>query len=434
MSPVTIGLIGIVVLLLFFLLKMPVAFAMAFTGFLGFSYLVSLQAGLSLVAQDFFEQFSSYFLSVITAFMLMGTFSSATGVSTRLYKSAHIWFGRLPGGLAIATISATAAFSAICGSSPAATGTMATIAFPEMKRFGYDSGLASGCIASAGSLGILIPPSTILILYGILTEQPIGKLFIAGVFPGLILAGLFVITLLLIVMHNPTLAPAGAPSTWKEKVKALPRIIETLIIFILVIGGMFLGWFTPTQAGAIGAAGILLLGLISRDLTWSRFIESTRDGVRLACMVVCLITGGVIFGHFIAMSHIPFVLTGWIEGLPLSPVAILGIICLAYFIAGCFVDAMALLVLTIPIIYPLILDLGFDPIWFGVIIVLICQVGVLTPPVGINAYVMKGLAPEVPLERIFRGIFPYLGALILGLALLVAFPQIVTFLPSMATY
>ena len=434
MSSVTIGIIGIGVLLILFLLRMPVAFAMALTGFLGFSYLVSPSVALSLMSHDFFEQFSSYSLSVITAFMLMGTLSSATGVSRRLYDAAHIWMGRLPGSLAIATVAASAAFSAVCGSSPAATGTMAKVAFPEMKRHGYDAGLASGCIASAGTLGILIPPSTILILYGILTEQSIGKLFIAGVFPGLLLACLFVATVIITCVHNRALAPLGTSTPWKEKIKALSGIVETLIIFCLVIGGIFLGWFTPTQAGAIGVAGVLFLGLIKRDLKWRAFIESMKDGVRLTCMVICLITGGVIFGHFIAISCIPFVLTSWIEGLPLSPVAILGIICLAYFVAGCFVDAMALIVLTIPIIYPLILHLGFDPIWFGVIIVLICQIGVITPPVGINVYVMKGLAPEVPLESIFRGVLPYLVALIVALGILIACPQIVTFLPSIATY
>jgi len=431
MDPVNVGIIGIILLVLLFLLRMPVAFAMAFVGFLGFSYLGSFRAGYKLLARDIFEQFSNFPISAIPMFILMGSFAFASGIGKRLYDAAYTVLGSLRGGLTIATVVACGFFAAICGSTSATAATIGKIALPEMKRYKYDDTLATGCLASAGTLGILIPPSTIFLVYGIMTEQSIGKLFVAGIIPGIILTFLFVITVVLICWHNPTAGPAGASTTFKEKLRALTGIGEALILFGLVIGGLFFGWFTPTQAGGIGAAGALAIGLVRRQLSWKVFIASTKDGLRTSCMVLCVIACATVFGHFMAVSTIPFILADWLGELPIHPMAVMGVIVFIYLIGGCFMDAMALVVLTVPVIYPVVVRLGFDPIWFGVIIVLVSEMGVITPPVGVNVYVIKGIAPEVPLETIFKGIFPFLLAIMVNTGILMAFPKIALILPSL---
>jgi tripartite ATP-independent transporter DctM subunit len=426
--------VGIGVLLLLFLLRMPVGFAMGFVGVVGFAYLADPGPALSLLAQDIFEQYSSYPLSVIPMFILMGTFAFASGISKRLYETAYNWVGGLRGGLTIATVIACAGFAAICGSTAATAATMGKIALPEMKKYKYDNTLATGTVAASGTLGILIPPSTILIVYGILTEESIGKLFIAGILPGILLSLAFVVVVAILCLRNPQLGPPGRPTSWKDKMKAVNGIIEAIILFLLTIGGLFLGWFSPTQAGAIGAGGALLIGIGRRQLSLKSFLEAGKEGLRTSCMVLVIITGATIFGHFMAISTIPFALADWIKSLPIPPVALMGVIIFLYFVGGFFMDSMALVVVTIPIFFPVVMQLGFDPIWFGVIIVLVSEMGVITPPVGVNVFVIKGIAPDVPLYVIFRGIFPFLIALILMTALLVAFPQIATFLPSLVTY
>ena len=311
---------------------------------------------------------------------------------------------------------------------------MGKIALPEMKKYGYDDMLATGTVAAAGTLGILIPPSTILIVYGILTEESIGKLFVAGLIPGIILSLLFMGVVTIMCIRNPELGPSGSPTTWKEKLRATKGIIEAVILFVLTIGGLFLGWFSPTQAGAIGAGGALLIGLFRRQLTWKSFFESGKDGLRTSCMVLFIITGATVFGHFMAITTIPFILADWVSGLPIPTMAIMGVIIFIYFVGGFFMDSMALVVVTIPIFFPLVMKLGFDPIWFGVIIVLVAEMGVITPPVGVNVFVIKGIAPDIPLEVIFKGILPFLLALILFTVLLIFVPQIATYLPSLVTY
>jgi tripartite ATP-independent transporter DctM subunit len=434
MSPETAGVVGIGLLLFLFLLRVPVAFAMAISGFIGFAYLSSLDSALSLLSQDISETFSSYPLSVIPMFILMGSFAFASGISQRLYKTTYTWVGALRGGLTIATVLACAGFAAICGSTAATAATMGRIALPEMKKYKYDMTLATGTVAAAGTLGIMIPPSTVFIVYGLLVEQSIGKLFVAGILPGAILTLMFVATVAILVYRNPALGPSGSPTTWKAKVKATGGIVPAMILFVLAIGGLFLGWFSPTQAGAIGAGGALLLGLISRELTWKSFFEAGKDGLLTACMVLFIIAGAVLFGHFLAVSTLPFLLADWVGNLPIGRMAIMGIIIFIYFIGGFFMDSMALIVVTIPIFYPIVQKLGFDPIWFGVIIVLIAEMGVITPPVGVNVFVIKGIAPEIPLHLIFRGIFPFLAALIILTILILFVPQIATFLPSLITY
>ena len=434
MNPITVGITGIIILVILFLVRMPVGFALAFVGLIGFAFLVSPEAGAAMLARDFFHSLSSYSLTVIPMFVLMGSIASASGMSKRLYDASYSLLGRLRGGLAIATVAGCAGFAAICGSTNATAAAMGKVALPEMKRYHYADSLATGSVAAAGSLGILIPPSTIFIIYGIMTEQSIGKLFLSGIFPGLILATMFVMVIVLLCRRNPKLAPLGVATSWKEKMAGFAGIIETLGLFSLVIIGLFLGWFSPTQAGGVGAAGALIIGLATRQLNWQKFMGAVKDALRITCMVMIIVTGAMVFGHFMAVTKIPLVLANWVAALPLPPMAIMGVIVLIYLIGGCFMDALALITLTIPIIYPVVLALGFDPIWFGVIIVLVTEMGVITPPVGVNVYVIKGIASDVPLETIFKGILPFLVALVIVVGILMVFPGIATFLPGLTSY
>ena len=434
MTPESAGIAGIVLLIVLFLLRVPVAFAMTLVGLGGFAYLGGVDSSLALLAQDIFETLSSYPLSVIPMFILMGSFAFASGISKRLYITSYSWAGQYRGGLTVATVLACSGFAAICGSTAATAATMGKIALPEMKKYGYDDVLATGTVASAGTLGILIPPSTVLIVYGILTEESIGKLFVAGIVPGVLLSLFFVLTVILLCLRKPELGPPGPTTSWGKKFRDLTGILEAIVLFALTIGGLFMGWFSPTQAGAIGAAGALLIGVLRRQLTFKVVIEAARDGLRTACMVLFIITGATVFGHFLAISNIPFVLADWVGGLPLPPMAIMAVMIFIYFVGGFFMDSMALIVVTIPIFFPVVMQLGMDPIWFGVIIVLVGEMGVITPPVGVNVFVIKGIAPDIPLHLIFKGIFPFLGALIILTALLMVFPEIATYLPSLVSY
>lgn len=431
MSPTIVGLIGIFALLILIFSKMPVGFLMALIGFVGFGFLVSFEASLNLIARDIFAVFGSYNLTVIPLFVLMGQIAFHSGISARLFDTAYKFMGHLPGGLAIATVWACAAFSAICGSTNATAATMAAATLPEMKRYNYKAGLATGVVAAGGSLGILIPPSVIFIVYGIMTEQSIGKLFIAGIIPGILLTLLFIVTIVVWAMLKPELAPRGQRATFREMIASLSGLVETLVLFLLVMGGLFAGFFTPTEAGGIGAFGTLALALMKRNLTWKGFIAALFETTRISCMILVIVAGATIFGHFLAVSRIPFDIANWISGFDLPPFVIMFFIILVYLVGGCFIDALALIMLTVPIFYPVITHFGYDPIWFGVIIVLITQIGIITPPVGINVYVVNGVARDVPLEVIFKGVVPFLIALIIGTFLLIPFPQIALYLPSL---
>ncbi len=431
MSLSTIGIIGIVLLLIGLFSRMPVGFVMALLGLCGFSYVVNFEAGLNLLARDIWDTFSSYGLTVIPLFVFMGQLAYQSGISRRLYHAAYVIAGHRPGGLAIATIGACAGFSAISGSTNATAATMATVTIPEMKRRKYDMGLATGTVAAGGSLGILIPPSVIFIVYGILTEQSIGKLFAAGILPGLLLCSLFFLTIYLQVKKNPTLAMPGPKTTLKRKIRSFTGVIETLVLFFLVMGGLFFGIFTPTEAAAAGAFLTLVIALVRRQLTWKGFVQSLSDTTKISCMVMVIVTGAVVFGHFMAITRVPFDLAGWVGSLPLPPHVVLGLIILVYLVGGCFMDALAMIMLTVPIFFPVVQALGFDPIWFGVIIVLVTEMGVITPPVGVNVYVVHGVAKDVPLETIFRGVMPMLLAMLVCNLLLIIFPQIALFLPNL---
>jgi len=436
MSPTFIGITGILIMILMFLTRMPVAFVMATVGFVGFSIVINTDAGLVLLSRNIYETFDSYDLTTIPLFILMGQLGFNSGISKRLYDAGYKFLGSIRGGLAMATVTACTAFGAVCGSSPATAATMATVGLPEMKRYNYNDELATGSVASGGGIGMIMPPSVVLIIYGILTEQSIGALFVAGIFPALLVTLLFIICIYIRCRISPEQGPKGEHFSWPQKMRSLLGLIETLIVFVLVIGGIFIGLFTPTEAAAIGAFGVLLIAVIRRQITWQGFVKSLMETLRTSCMVLMLIAGAVIFGKFLAVTRIPFEIAGWVSGLDFSPVLVLGVILLIYFFGGCFMDALAFVTLTVPIFYPVVMELGYDPIWFGVIIVMVTEMGVITPPVGINVYVVYGVAKNVledgvALEKIFKGIFPFLIAVIVGVLILIVFPQIIMYLPNL---
>jgi len=361
----------------------------------------------------------------------MGQLAHHSGMSGRLFHAAYRFFGSLPGGLAVATIGACAGFSAICGSTSATAATMAAVALPEMKKYNYDPSLATGVVAAGGSLGILIPPSTIFIVYGVMTEQSVGKLFLAGVMPGILMTILFIATVFIWTWNRPELAMPGARFSLREKIASLTGVVETLILFVAVMGGLFSGVFTPTEAAAVGAFGTLLIAVAGRHLSWNGFVQSLVETTRVTCMILVIVAGATVFGHFLAVTRIPFDVGTWVMGLQIHPWAVMSLILLVYLLLGCLMDSLAMIMLTIPIFFPVITSLGFDPIWFGVIIVLVTGMGVITPPVGINVYVVAGVARDVPLHTIFRGAVKLLAAQIVTAALLVLFPQIALWLPQL---
>lgn len=431
MNPTIVGLLGIVIMVALFFSRMPVAYVMTLMGVVGFSVIISVQGGLNLLSRDIYSIFSSYGLTTIPLFVLMGQFAFNSGISRRLYNTAYTFLGSTRGGLAMATVAACTAFGAVCGSSPATAATMATVGLPEMKRYGYADELATGAVASGGSLGMLMPPSVVLIVYGVLTEQSIGQLFVAGIIPALLITVLFILAIAVRCAITPGQGPRGERFTLRQKIRALTNMSETLLIFLLVIGGLFFGFFTPTEAGAVGAFLVLLLAVIRRQITWKGFVESLYETLKISCMIMLLIAGAAVFSHFLAVTRLPFNVAEWVGELPFSSTLIMGMIVLVYLVGGCFMDSLAFIMLTIPIFFPIVTALGYDPIWFGIIIVLVTEMGVITPPVGINVYVVNGVARDVPLESIFQGIIPFLIALIIGTALLIAFPQFVLFLPNL---
>jgi len=430
-SPVQIGIIGSLALFGLLLTSMPVAFAMIASGVLGFALIISPQAAFSMVTSELYEIFSSYNLSVIPLFVMMGQVAFHAGISTRLYRSAYVWVGHFKGGLAMATVGACAGFGAISGSGPATAATMAAVALPEMKRYGYADSLASGTVAAGGSLGMLIPPSVVFIVYALMTEQSIGDLFLAGIVPGILIALLFGLNIYFRCSRDETLGPAGPRHSWKERFLSLNGVIETVLLFLVVMGGMFLGFFTPIEAAAIGAAGSFVIALIQKELTFPKLKKILLETVRTSSMVFFLVAGAVIFGRFLAVSRIPFAVADFFVSLPFPGEVIMMLIIFFFLVAGCFIDALALVLLTIPIFFPVVTELGFDPVWFGVIVVVITQMGVITPPVGVNVYVVSGIERDIPLSVIFKGALPFLGMLILAAFILILFPQICLFLPNL---
>jgi C4-dicarboxylate transporter DctM subunit len=430
MSEVTLGIVGLAVVLLMFLTGIELGFAMALVGFLGFSYIVSFQAGLNLLAKDVFDVFSSYGFTVIPLFVLMGQVAFNAGIAKRLYSASYKFIGHIPGGLAMATVAGATAFKAICGSSPATAATFASVAVPEMDRYNYDKKLSAGIVATVGTLGILMPPSVTLIVFGIITEQSIGKLFLAGIIPGLTIAFFFIVIIYGWCKINPSLGPKGEKSTWGERWKSTPEIIWVLVIFLLVVGGLMKGFFTPTEAGSVGTAAVLLLSILKRDINFKGFVKSVAESLRTACMVLMLIAGSTILGHFLAVTKIPMIAADWVVGLPLNKYVIMIIISLIYQMGGSFIDDLAFMVLATPIFYPAIIKLGFDPIWFGMIIAITVMIGVVIPPVAINVFVVKNIT-KVPFGVIYKGVYPFLISLGVCAALLFFFPELATWLPNL---
>ena len=436
MDNITAGFAGIGLFFILLSLKMPIAYVMAIVGFVGFSFIVSPEAAFRVVSKDLYSTFSSYSLSVIPMFVFMGFLAFYSGIGSRLYNFAYTLIGHWPGGLAIATQITCGLFGAVCGSNTATAATIGAIAMPEMKKYKYNDSLSTASVAAGGAIGVLVPPSVIFIIYGIATEQSVGKLFMAGILPGILLMSLYMVTVYLLAKKYPELAPAGPRFSWAERLKSLNGgIWEVALIFSLSLGGLFAGWFTPTEAGAVGAFGVLILTLLTRKLSGAGLKKALTDSTRTTAMIMLLVSGSVIFGRFMAVSRIPFEIASWVGNLLLPAFAVMALILLIYLVLGFFIDALALVLLTIPIFYPVAVDvLGYDPIWFGVIIVMVVAMGVITPPVGMNVYIIKGVAPDVPLETIFRGIWPFLGALLLCIAILIAFPPLATFLPGLLSY
>lgn len=431
MSPIEIGIIGCLVLFGLLLTSMPVAFAMIASGVLGFALIITPQAAFSMVIAELYETFTAYNLTVIPLFVMMGQVAFHAGISKRLFHTAYVWVGHLKGGLAMATVGACAGFGAISGSGPATAATMAAVALPEMKRYGYADSLAAGTVAAGGSLGMLIPPSVVFIVYAVMTEQSIGALFLAGIIPGILIAGLFGLNIYIRCSRDESLGPAGPKHSWKERFISLNGVVETVLLFILVMGGMFLGLFTPIEAAAIGTAGSFVIAALQKELTFVKLKKILLETVRTSSMVFFIVAGAVVFGRFLAVSRIPFEVAKLFISLPLPREVVMMLIILFFLIAGCFIDALALILLTIPIFFPVVMELGFDPIWFGVIVVVITQMGVITPPVGINVYVVSGIERDIPLSVIFKGVLPFLLMLILAAVILIMIPQISLFLPNL---
>jgi tripartite ATP-independent transporter DctM subunit len=432
MDPFLTGIAGTGLVFLLLFIGMPIAFAMFFVGFVGLTYLASPGAALPVLARTTYEVSAYYPYTVIPLFIVMGGFAGSSGMTQDLYRSFDKWLRRLPGGLSIATIGACAGFSAVSGSSVATAAAMGTVALPEMKRFGYDMSLATGSVAAGGTLGFLIPPSIGFVVYGMLTEQSIGKLLIAGVVPGFLLALAFIFIVILMVKVNPRLAPSSPdPVFWREKTAALVDIWEPLSIFVVVMGGIYMGFFTPTEAGAVGATLLFLVALIKRKLTLTNLKEALQEAVRISVMVLFLVAGANVFSYFLALSTIPMVASTWVAELEVSRYLILLIIIVIYLLLGCFLDAISMMVLTMPVIFPIILTLHFDPIWFGVIAVLMMEAGLITPPMGLNIFTVAGVAKDVPVETIFKGVAPFLIAIFAVVFMITLFPKLALLLPAM---
>ncbi len=411
---------------------MDIGLSMAFVGFMGYVYIEGFKRGISILGTTVYNTLASYTLSVLPLFVFMGAIIAHSGIGARLYEGVERWIGHLKGGLAIATITSCAIFAAMCGSSLAETATMGKIALPEMKKRGYSDTLAAGSVACAGSLAILIPPSIGFVIYGLLTEQPIGILFIAGIIPGVILMLLFILTVIFTISLNPTAGPRAPKSSWKERMLIL-RIIGPVVALILcVLGGIYAGIITPTEAGAIGAFGAIIITTLSGYLDHKKFLRALMETITTTAMIYLMIIGAFIFTKFISVSKLTFAFPEYVSKFGLSPYVTLVIIIGFYVLLGMFFDVMSGMVLTLPLIYPLILRLGFDPIWFGVLLVILMEMGLVTPPIGMNVFVLRTVT-NLPTEAIFKGVWPFVGAMIAGIVLLIIFPDLALYLPRLMT-
>lgn len=430
MSPVTIGVLGIVALLGLLAIRMPVGVALVLVGAVGFAATAGWQSALALLGSSPFQHSFNYELSVIPLFVLMGNFAMVSGMSGDAYAAGQRWVGHWRGGLASATVVACSIFAAVSGSSVASAATMGSVALPEMRRRDYDPRLATGCIAAGGTLGILIPPSTGFIVYALITEESIGRLFLAGFFPGLLLTLLFMLTIGILTHLRPAMGPAVPRASLAERMRALRQVGSLIAMVVIVLGGIYVGVFTPTEAAAIGALYSMVLAFSRRKVTRANFVHVLLQTARTTSFVFLILIGAHLFSPFLAVAQISSAISTAIEGLDVAPVTILAMLLVLYIILGTFLEGFAMLVLTLPIVFPVVTDLGYDPIWFGVVMVIVLEMGLISPPVGVNVFVVKGIAEDVPMRRIFAGILPFWGAMLVCLVLLVVFPEIALFLPN----
>jgi len=425
MSEVTVGVVALCALLALFMTGMEMGFAMAIVGFAGYVVLVSLKGAMAMLAKDFYDTFASYGYTVIPLFVLMGQVSLNSGIANRLYNSANRFLGHIPGGLALATVAGVTCFKTICGSAAATSATFASVAVPEMDRFGYSKKLSTGIVAVSGTLGVLLPPSVVLIIFGMVTEQSIGRLFLAGLVPGLVLAALFAAVIAVWCRRNPEVGPRSARCSWRERIASLVEAAWPLAIFVIIVGGLMGGLFTPTEAGSVGTLAVILLAVSRRDINFRGLRKSIVESLRTACMVLTLIASSTVLGHFIAVTNIPSLAADWVAGLDIHRHIVMILVFLIYLAGGSIIDDLAFLILATPIFFPAIIGLGYDPLWAGILICLSVVVGGVIPPVAMN---VKNIT-KAPVRTIYRGVYPFLISMVLLIALIFVFPDIVLYLP-----
>jgi C4-dicarboxylate transporter, DctM subunit len=430
LSNEAVAVIGFAALFTMMLLRVPVGMAMGLVGVTGFGYLVGFSPAMSLVGQTTMRTVTDYTFGVIPMFLLMGAFVQVSGISRELFRAANTYVGHWRGGLGIATIGACGAFAAISGSSVATAATFSAVAYPEMRRFNYPQSFATGVIAVGGTLGAMLPPSTVLVVYGIITEQDIGKLFIAGIVPGLLAILLHMTTIFIIGRVRPDFLPQGPVSTWRARVAATRDVWSPLLLFLFVIGGLYGGFFVPTEAGAVGAIGAFLIGILRGKLNREGILQSLLQATRTAAAVFTVLIGALFFGRFLTITQTPQHVTEFFLNLGVGPYGVLALILAMYIVLGCLMDALAMIILTVPIVFPAIQALGFDPIWFGIIIVMTVELGLIHPPVGMNVFVIKSVIKDVSMSTIFLGVLPFVVTDLVRLAILVAVPKLATWLPS----
>ena len=430
MSPDGVALLGFLVLFALMLLRVPVGMAMGLVGVSGYAYLSGGAPSLKLVGQTSMRTVTDYQFGVIPMFLLMGAFVSNSGVSRELFRAANTFVGHRRGGLGLATIVSCGAFAAISGSSVATAATFSTVAYPEMRRYGYPQSFSTGVIAAGGTLGAMLPPSTVLAVYGLITQQDIGKLFMAGILPGLLAMTMYMATIALICRVRPDFLLIVKKASWADRVEGLRDVWAPIVLFLFVIGGLYGGFFTPTEAGGVGAAGAFLLGVLRGRLGKAEIRASLLQATRTAAAVFTVLIGALLFGYFLTITQVPQKVTEFLTGLGIGAYGVLALIMLMYLVLGCLMDAMAMIILTVPIIFPVVTTLGFDPVWFGVIIVMTVELGLIHPPVGMNVFVIKSVVQDVTFSSIFKGVLPFIATDILRLVVLIVFPIIALWLPS----
>ncbi len=421
MSSALIGYICIAAMLLMIAVRVPIALAMAATGFIGFGWIVAFDPAMAILDSGPFETLSNYSFSPIPMFILMGVFASKARMSQELFDGARKLFGSWRGGMALAGVTSCGIFSAISGSSMATAASMSRVALPEMEKNGYAKSLASGTLAAGGTLGIMIPPSIALLLYALITEQSVGDMFIAGVIPGLLGLALYCLTIAIVVSLYPDLAQPGEKTSLMEKIIGLKGLVPFTGVFALIIGGIYTGLFTPTEAASVGAAGTFVIALM-RGMNFDQFVDAVQETLFMSAMIFFMIIGAEIFGYFLSVSRISFSLVELVDSLQLAPYMVLFCVLILFVLLGCVMDSIAMLLLTVPVVYPLIEAAGFDPIWFGIIAVITVELGLITPPVGMNVFVIKSVAPDIAIKDIFKGVFPFVLSDLVRLALIIAFP------------